>query len=255
MQPPINRANCMNKISFLVLLSVFSIKSYSTCIVIIKTNNEIFIGADSKRTIHIVNPETGMIRDSIINTFCKIHRVGKFYFAIAGFDDDGVLRNATTACENGKSLEQIIESFSNSMRSEYERNIGDYRTVNKMAYLERFATNNISQIAFFCFIENKPYLISITFNLTNLPNEPIKVSTTIEKNQSMAILGVFDHIDTLPESEINTLFKSRDYIKIIKTLIMVEAKNHPDWVSEPIDILKLTKTGELWLSRKENCKT
>lgn len=251
---PIDHHNMKQKAYILLLTIIFlPVFSFSTCIVIIKTNTEIFVGADSKRIVYAIDQDTGEVKDTIDNAYCKIHKVGKFYFAISGYADSEMLDSAIKACKNYKTLTDIIANYAEMMKASFEHSVEALRTVNNKKYIERFVGNDISAISFFCFLKNKPQLITLYFRTTNSPENETTVTYTKVDNQPVVVLGVHDHIDKLTNQKIVSIFKDGNMINVIKTLIKIEIKNHPNWIGEPIDILKLNQSGELWISRKKNC--
>jgi len=241
------------KLFLIILFITIPSFCFSTCIVILKTDKEIIVGADSKRTIYAINTISGQVDDIIINDYCKINKTGKFYFVISGFDDGKMLINAQKACNTSKTLEEVVVSFSSMMKKDYEHSIEQLRNANNEKYIERFEGSDAGGISFFCFINNRPELRTLFFTTKNKPSEKTLVVVSKHINQAFTALGVHDHIDKLSDSEINNIFSKGNLVYVIKTLIKLEEKHHPNWVGQPIDILTLNSKQAKWISKKPNC--
>lgn len=198
--------------------------SFSTCIVIIKTKTEIFVGADSKRTIYGINKNTGEVIETVDNSYCKIHKVGKFYFAIAGYDDAGMLDSAIKVCKNYKTLTEVAKYYSEMMKASFEHSVEVLRTSNKEKYIERFVGSDIGGISFFCFIKNEPQLVTLYFRTTNSPDNKTNVTSVKFDNQTIVFLGVIDHLNKLTKQKVVSIFKDGNMANAIKTLIKIEIK-------------------------------
>lgn len=223
---------------------------FSTCIVIIKRKTEIIVGADSKRTVYKQNLITGEVTETTEDSHCKIHRAGKYYFAISGYDDQGQKNLAFQVSYNARSLSELIEKFSASMKSRYEDIIETLRTTNRQRFINRFMKDDISKTSFFCISQNGPEVITLAFKTLNKPNEKTRVKVSKFENEDYTFLGYYDHIKNLPRM---TAYVNVEPIELIKLLIRLEIKNHPKEIGEPIDLLVLSIDGEKWIEKKKNC--
>src|ERR1700761_1783521 len=119
-----------------ILLSSPTI-SLATCIIIIKKPTEIIVGAESKRIVYLMD-NTGHITNVIDTAYCKIHHVGRYYFAISGFDDGPLLDSAIQACTTHNTLSEVVKSYSLMIKKCLEQSVENIRMKNKNKYLEQF---------------------------------------------------------------------------------------------------------------------
>jgi len=227
--------------------------SFSTCIVILKTPNEIWVGADSKRTIYQIDLNTGNVVETVNNEYCKIHKVGYFYFAVAGFDDEGNFNLATESCLKYKSITETIHYYQKMMVNHFEDIVEKYRVANRTRYIDRFVGSAIGQTAFFYFENNEPKIISLEFLTTNNPNEKVKVRLNRFNNEPITVLGYGDHLNE-PNPKVESFLKQGDNANAIRAMIQTEIIHHPNEIGGAIDILFLGNKNETWIARKKNCK-
>ncbi|SRR5258708_5367480 len=227
----------------------------STCIIIYRSKNTIIIGADSKERGQFINKRTGEIISSSINKICKIHNVGKYYFAISGIDDGLLLKNATIACKYS-SLQEIANQFAEKMRIEYPPALRLLMRANKTQYLERYVKNKndwkLGRVAFFGFENNYPVVLYVDLDPINKIDTPVDIKykiTALSDIEPIAFLGLTNDIDKLPS---NYDAFSNGIIEGIKLLIETEIKgNDSVHVGGPINLMQLNRNGVQWYGPHE----
>lgn len=203
----------------------------STCIVIIKTANAVFVAADTRSTITVYT-EKG---NSIITykTIEKINHVGKYYFAISGHADQALLKEALKIDTN-KSIVNNAKSFGERMKLFYLERMQAEKEKSPKQYNE-WLNNYLCEVAFFSNINGKPNIVKVTMKLKEIKGI-INVSYQIHENQDVVILGARDHIEKLSDSQWKKLI-DKDYPEVTSAkLVMLEMNYHSE-VACPLDIL------------------
>lgn len=228
--------------SFLTLLPTIS---YCTCIVIIQYKNEIYIVSDSKRTFG----NSGLPPQTI----CKIHHIGKYYFAISGHGDSILKLIAYRSLQTNSDISLAIKDFSERMKLLYERYMSTTKVKDPETY-QYYLQYALSGDAFFYIENKKPHIISVIFSM--IDSGRTKVKYEIIPNAHMSILGFVDHIAQIPPSRADSIAQRHinDFEEYPKYLVQLELKHHPEFIGTPIDVMKLTAEGkEIWLSKKRGC--
>jgi len=239
----------MNKLLITCLLIFYSIKGFSTCIVIyVADNGYIYVAADSRRTfIFNEGKERGKFE-----SICKIHNVGNNYFAIAGIDDGGLLKAATKALQQNSNIDTAIKSFGTMMVKRYTRLMTDTRIFYPDKF-KHFLNDGLANVSFFSFQNGVPNVTDIEF-LCNLDKNG-KVATTyrIRPIFEITVIGMSrDITNAKPEDLPTAATREQNPELYVEALVKIEAKMQPLAVSEPIDLLELKPTGPIWIRKNEN---
>ncbi|MFA6150763.1 MAG: hypothetical protein WC716_05550 [Chitinophagaceae bacterium] len=241
-------AKGVNILGCLMMIFITSQPCFATCIVIMKQSDGIFIGADSRRNIY-----DHQMKQSIVDDYCKIHYAGNIYIAVAGYSDEQMKNIALSAAQKSSSASEALNKCKIAIEKKLSETTETYRIKNKKGFEQRFAQSLVGSVSFFSFINGKPELLTIHFSLVSSKSNKCIVKGDIDYSP-IVFLGVSDHILKVPEQNVAKFISDRDWPKMVKTLIELEAKEHPQWVGGPIDMLQLDAKGAHWVQKKGNCQ-
>lgn len=251
----------MMKLLFILSLAV-GYNSYSqTCIIAIKTDSEIVVGADS-RVIH-VSHDNGV--DSISYfSMCKIRKAANIFFAISGSVDDIFYEIAEQSCiishdihgVDSIYIKKVLDTLSNKL---------EVLRINAPIQFDRFVLQHGASglsIFFFNFQGNKPAINTINFTVTSKVSEKVKiipqeiVDDELPDNSRQIdyrIIGITAGIEKLPNQDLNNIFRIGDKRAAVNILIKQEIADDSSEVGEPINIVRLTKTTCTWTPEPNIC--
>ena len=164
--------------NFLLLLPflLLSLPCFGTSIFVFRTENTIYIGADSRRVLYIHNQKTNQIEEETSDTYCKIRTYGKFTFAVAGFDDSGMHAIAKSVCKTHTKPDLVFSELAIQLRSHLQSRVEQFKNQFPNKYLTRFTDKSLVGGIYMCFFDNKkPVILQLNFVLTQLSNGSIKI--------------------------------------------------------------------------------
>ena len=236
----------MNKLLITGFLLCSWLSAFSTCIAIyVAPNGHIYVAADSRRTF-LFNDDKNKYE-----SICKIHNVGATYFAVAGFDDGGLLNAANIALKENSDIDSAVNMFCTIMTARYQ-----YLMTQTQQYypdkLKDFLQNGLADVSFFGFVNGKPEVKDIQFSV-RIKKDKIIINHVIQPVGYITVIGISKDIDDakpdeLP-SKLTMLQKPSAYVE---SLVEYEAAKHPAAVSEPIDLLELKPDGAVWIRKNGN---
>ena len=174
----------MNKLLITGLLICSSLYGSSTCIAIYIANGNIYVAADSRRSF-IFNAGKN---DAKFGSVCKIHHVGANYFAISGFDDSGLLREATKALQQTSNVDTAIIAFGTAMDKRYKHLMDDARRVYPDKF-KKFLSDGLGNVSFLGFYNGTPNVVNIQF-LCYLDNGKLVTAYRIRQIFDITVLGI-----------------------------------------------------------------
>lgn len=234
-------------------LPVFTIAQ--TTIIVVRTSNGIFVGADTKRGITSYDPITNKIISQNSDTTCKIHKRYGFYYAIAGAKSELIMEGIEKSITPKKSFEHTLLAVIKNVSSGLTRYLKDLQRKHKTIFDNRFVELGSYEVALLGYENNIPKTTRIVFSVFTQPNQPVKIKGIIV-DKNVTVSASPDEIISFPmghAEEIKDLMVNREFwlskqpSKAIEELIMIEAKAHPENVSAPVDILFITEKGFKWL--------
>lgn len=240
-----------------LLLQIFVSAARSTTIVAVKTQKEIFIGADSKVTDTFGN--------AAANQACKIVQAGSVFFAYAGFARDN---------QTGFSIPQIAAESLNlkpELSVAAKTEILTLAVVEKLnvelpllkqnsfvTYREKIEGKTFLRILVAGFEKGKPVLLVRQFRLGQTADRSIGVIVSTDdcaagcKGKYVTrFLGETDAIDGLPEETKD--FWKQGLAAGVRKLIETEIAARDRYVGPPVDILQITAKRAVWIQKKELC--
>jgi hypothetical protein len=239
------------------LISVISILSFvapahATSIVILRSANRIYIGADSRRSYR----ERG---ETYTGSVCKIVPAGRLLFVASGLtyaNDQQVADVGVAVGRSSATVRYAIEEFRRRMQQFLPQAIAaegrvEHSGARKALILE----------AAFIGVEANLARVSVEWYRTNGTITKSKVtsdrntySSATPARYDFILLGKRRAIDQYLRGRSPSIRSDADAIGLITRLINLEVAESPESTAAPIDILKVDSTGSRWLQRKANCE-
>lgn len=241
------------KFAFAALLLTFVVcfsNARATSIVILRSADRIYIGADSRRSYH----ETG---ESYAGFVCKIVPAGRLFFVASGLtyaNNQQVADIAAQVGSNSFTVRDAIEQFRARMQDFLPRAIATEGRVEK-------ARKGLILEAAFVGIERNLAWVSIEWYRTN-GNAKRPHITTDRRTYSSRTPGHYDFIFLGKTQAIDRYVGGRSLpvrndasaVALITRLINLEISESPQTTAAPIDILELDGGGPHWLQQKASCR-
>jgi hypothetical protein len=248
-----NRLRCARFLPSLISFLFVAIPSArATSIVILRTVNRVYVGADSRRSYR----ESA---ETYTGSVCKIVPAGRLLFVASGLTYANDQQVASVGVKIGRmspTVRYAIEEFRRRMREFLPQAIAaearvDHNRVRKGLILE----------AAFIGMDNNLASVSVEWYRRNGDSTKPRI-TTDRHTYSSATTGRYDFILLGKRRAIDRYLRGRswpirsdaDAIRLITRLINLEISESPESTAPPIDILKLDRTGSRWLQRKPGCE-
>lgn len=229
-----------------IALCLFCYSADSTCIAIYVHKNVFYVVSDSKR---IISGNKNGKNFSATQSISKIHNVGKVYCAISGADDGSLLKYSTIELKNNSDVTIAMSKFGSDMVKVYKALLPIIKQDNQF-YYNFFLRNGLSKVCFFGYVNNMAflYIVEIAFTETNTG---LNVNYTIEPARNVfTAIGVTDGMDSMQDKDFPTTAQIQRQPELFpESLVKYEIKKHPKLVGYPIEILKLTPSGPVWIKK------
>lgn len=242
----------------LFVLFAFTTGNGQTSVVAIRSKSEIVIGADSQGTAG---------KDHQIKApYCKIHQFGQTFFASAGFIHSpatgfNMIDVARAASRRGKTIAERVDIFVRTIKKPMETQM-EWQKRNSLEVLKRdYLEREPLQVVFAGFEKDIPFLMFRTFRAETSPTGKVSFSLARTSNCPGDCKG-----DIRPEylGEVEAIVR---YMKehpgfwtpdssltdAVRLFVNLEIADKGEFVSPPVDILKITRDGAKWIERKEQC--
>lgn len=240
------------------LISVLSIligtvsAAPATSIVILRSANKVYIGADSRRRYR----ETA---ETYTGSVCKIVSAGHLLFVASGLTYANDQQVASVGAEVGRgspTVHDAIEQFRLRMQQFLPRAIAAEGRVDS-----NHARKGLILEAAFIGIKNNLASVTLEWYRSNGNVTKPRV-TTDRRTYSSAAPGRYDLIFLGKRRAIDKYLKGRtpsirsdaDAIGLITRLIDLEISESPQTTALPINIVELDRAGTHWLRRKASCE-
>ncbi len=228
-----------------ILILLFSLSTFATSIVAVRTNSEVVIGADSR----------GLFVNGAVTyrNVCKIHERNGVFFAIAGIEVDPITKfNAGTIVEaeidKRKSLSSRVSAIEKILSMSVARELEWQRTRRPDLYRRTVENNNMVLSVVFAGLENgTPALYARAFKTdgTILREDHPSGTFTLWMGKANAIEKF------VGETKGRNLGTPAD---AVRRLIQLEIDDNEPSVGPPIDIVRITKDGAQWIQVKPECE-
>ncbi|MGI8958915.1 MAG: hypothetical protein ACR2IV_03960 [Bryobacteraceae bacterium] len=224
----------------------------ATSIVILRTANRVYIGADSRRSYR----ETA---ETYTGSVCKIIPAGRLLFVASGLTYANDQQVASMAAKIGRinpSVRYALEEFRRRMQQFLPQAIATEARVDR----SRGTRKGLILEAAFIGMEKNLASVSVEWYRSN-GNSTNPHMTIDRRTYSSARVGRYEFIFLGKRRAIDQYLRGRswsirsdaDAISLITRLINLEIAESPETTALPIDILKLDRAGSRWLQRKASC--
>jgi hypothetical protein len=241
----------LEKIMFIPLfLIICSIVEAQTVVIARKTKDAIYVGADSKKSGFTYMSSGKIITDT--SSMCKIITVGeKFNMAFLGWNISESIEAGKKACGESQNFNEAIDKYLKSYVEYLADKLWNYYETNKPLYDSIVANrrNSLSEVVFFGYEADTAFLTLVI----------LTVKDSLDGFAINPVVGVANPLfggkiaEILEELKTEKTWK-KGTVKAINKLISKQSKNHPMQVGGPIDILKITRKGRMWIQRKQMCQ-
>jgi hypothetical protein len=233
-----------------ILISVTA--ADATSIVILRSSNRVYIGADSRRSYR----ETG---ETYTGSVCKIIPAGRLLFVASGLTYANNQQVANIGAEVGRgsrSVQDAIEAFRRRMQQFLPQAIAAEGRVEHSSARKGLILED-------AFIGMEANLARVSAEWYRTNGNTRKPHITLDRRTySSAVRGRYDFIFLGKRHAIDEYMRGRspiirtdgDAIGLITRLINLEISESPQTTAAPIDILELDATGSRWLQRKASCE-
>jgi hypothetical protein len=228
-----------------------------TCIVIIMTATELWVGADS-RVVSVGED----VRSA--PSVCKLNRFGNVFYVQAGvFKDDAGRCDAAAVAERsasqGHSVVESADAFAKDVIAPLARIAGELRTVNPSYYRSKIINKPALETAFFGVERRAPRLAVRKFIVHETADGLVAVSVQSSNcpgdcpsGMTWAFLGEASTASRFLDRNPQHL-RLNGYKATLDKLIGLEATANPEFVRLPVDILRLSQEGPEWIRKKSSC--
>jgi hypothetical protein len=234
-----------------LLLACLYLPVRATSIVILRSPDRIYIGADSRR----------MYRDpaaSFKGSVCKIVPAGRFYFVASGLtyaNDEKVADIGAEAGRNARSVKAAAELLRRRMQEFLPSALAAEKQIeHNSADTQRSLVLETA----FAGVENGSTLVSVQLYRRSGGDGRLKIeshtySPSTPGRYEFIFLGKRRAIDDRLRGQFPEIRGDREAVVFITEMIEVEIAEAPESTAAPIDILKLDGSGAHWLQQKAAC--
>jgi hypothetical protein len=250
--------NALLTLALLVLCLWGAAPAQATTIVVARTASEIVIGADSKVTDTFGN--------AVNRRACKIFQVGNLFIALEGLEVDRKtgfnVREISTAALQSRPAAPAAEKISILMGylvSGLLVELPYLKSHEPDAYFKKIEGGQLFLRLIVAGFENGRPLVFVR-SFRALQYNPGQIGVAVIPDDCLAdckatvatrFLGESDAIEGLPE-------ETSDFWKAglsdgVRRLIETEIAARGEYVGPPIDIVRISPNGALWIARKSEC--
>lgn len=250
---PLKRFRVARSPIFLTLALAFAVPAArATSIVILRTANRVYIGADSRRSYR----ESA---ETYSGSVCKIVPAGRLLFVASGLTYANDQQVASVGAQIGRvspTVRYALEEFGRRMQQFLPQAIAAEARIDR----NRARKGLILESAFIG-MENNLASVSVEWYRSNGNLTRPRV-TSDRRSYSSRTLGRYDFIFLGKRRAIDRYLRGRswpirndaDAISLITRLVNLEISESPESTALPIDILKIDPAGQHWLQRKASCE-
>lgn len=220
-----------------------------TSIVAYHTGTDIFVGTDSK----VYDKENPSPPPS-----CKIHQIGHVFFTFAKMvgnpkENFYVPNVAKTAILEGGSIKDIVMRFRQSV-SENLYQLAIAIRQNDRTFYDEIVNNQSILDAIFISVENDMlFLVSQYFIPQFSPEQPgIRCEGDVLQTGDYIFLGHTQPLINFMQNR-ETYFQEVSPVNAIRDLIKLAIKDKPEYVGNPISILRINNKEAQWVFQNRLC--
>lgn len=247
-------------VGFLMFLSLWSFpqSTMGTVIVAIRTPEELIVGADSKRQ----REKNGTMFSERV---CKIRRVDdSLFFAKAGYESFGLVGRIVVedtlkeVHKKGQTISQTMKGFETVMKGRLLTTVGRMKQDHYNVY-QRNLSKYLIQLLLFGIENSTPVWHYLNLQAFDSPLEGLRIVPDRRICPGNCIDGEPVSIGEAGEigkfrMEHPKFSQQQSKPEVIRHLMQIAFKAHPESVEPPIDIFQLTKKETEWVQVKEGCR-
>jgi hypothetical protein len=241
--------------SRLLLFVCLCVPVRATSIVILRSPDRIYIGADSRR----------MYRDpaaTFEGSVCKIVPAGRFYFVASGLtyaNDEQVADIGAEAGRDAYSLKGAMQLVARRMQQFLPPALAAEKQIEHESSGMRpslvLETGFAGMQDGLALVEIEWYRKNETLANARLTTESHTYSSSTPGRYDFIFLGKRRAIDDRVLGRFPEIRNDRDAVAFISQMINLEIAESPESTALPIDILKLDGSGAHWLQEKPACQS
>lgn len=252
----------------LPLLLISYVPAYGSSIIVVRNDNEVVIGTDSKR----LRETKENLSDARSELVCKIVRADNIFIASAGIA--GILPYGRGEIPSEFDLTEIMNkaaliegsimdkagSLSKAVDGALLR-ISGWAKKKMPAFFEKmFIGKQLLQVVMAGLEKGAPTIITLAFEPRLSPSGELRIDVEAHPcpgigcpGGSVSILmGRHEAIDRyLP---LDPGIWKNDPVEVVRKLMEIEVTSESETVGAPIDIVRITKEGSEWVQEKDMCK-
>ncbi len=229
-------------------MTLIPIMKHGTVVIVRKTADAIYAGADTQLTSDSYDPITGKIITTH-ESFCKIATLGNFNCAVIGGSITENLEIASSACNQNNSFKDVLKIYVKSFQEIVQKRIGEIRSWMPVseykAYIEKRLTGYYSQCIFFGIDGDSLFSKNILCSIQDPFSKPVTLQWSI--SEVPTLFG--GNILNIKERVLDENTWKGDPIEIIENLIKIASKQEPNDVNEKVDLVKITKDKTVWIKK------
>jgi hypothetical protein len=260
----IKPSSTMRVFSALIILSLFLVvkNTYAqailtgTTVVAVRTKTEVVVGADSKMVAIGDNLEDA-------GQTCKIIQVDNLFFAHARLIRDSwgsfsVPETVLQARRKGGTILETANNFEKMIVPSLTKILMQMKREHPAFFQKHYEGGSAVDIVFFGIEKDVPVLYMRYFVASSSADGSVSIEVRrlncpgdCPGGLTYAFLGEQSALNRFLDA--NPHYSRNGWIPTINKLIEVEASDKPDFVSLPVDILRVDKNGAEWLQKKPQC--
>jgi hypothetical protein len=234
-----------------VVLTMWGCAVHATSIVILRSPDRIYIGADSRR----------MYRDpaaTFEGTVCKIVPAGQFYFMASGLtyaNDEQVADLGADAGRNAHAMKAAVELLRRRMQEFLPQALAAEKQIDHEG--AEVGRSLVLETAF-ASVENGSALVSVQLYRKSGGDGRVKIeshgyASSTPGRYDFIFLGKRRAIDEHLAGRFPDIRSDGEAAAFITQMIELEISESPETTAGPIDILKLDGSRAQWLQQKPAC--
>ncbi|HEX3681074.1 MAG TPA: hypothetical protein VHU83_00935 [Bryobacteraceae bacterium] len=234
-----------------LLLVCLCLPARATSIVILRSPDRIYIGADSRRTYR--DPAA-----TFEGTVCKIVPAGPFYFLASGLtyaNDEQVADIGADAGRNAHSIKGAVELLRRRMQEFLPAALAAEKQIERG---DADVGRSLVLETAFAGVENGSTFVSMQLYRKSGGDGRVRMeshaySSSTPGRYDFIFLGKRRAIDDRLAGRFPDIRSDRDAVAFITQMVDLEIAESPESTAGPIDIVRLDGSGAHWLQQKAAC--
>lgn len=221
---------------------------HGTIVIVRKTKDTIYVGADTKLTLEGFNKATRkfIIRHEL---FCKIATQGKFNYAVIGGSIVENLQVAFEVCKSNATFNDVMKSYIKSFHQIVQKNILEIRQSMPNSEFKKVIQKRLSNYYCQCIFFGVDNNVLFSKNILCSIKDPYSTPVSLQWSASDAPTLFGGEIQTIKDTVLNEDTWKGEPLQTIEKLIKSVAEKSPDDINDKVDLVKVTKTETIWIKK------